>query len=940
MLTSKKVIHPIHRLTFLLAVAFGLSIILGTGWGADARAANAATGFKAGYIISDSVFNNKNTMNPGQIQTFMNAKVPSCQAGYTCLKDYRQNTQNRGAETGLCGTYTGGANQSSAQIIYDVAQVCGINPQVILVLLQKEQGLVTDDWPVAIQYQSATGYGCPDSTPGQCDSEYYGFFNQIYHAARQYKKYARDADQYSYRAGRNNTILYNPQTSCGSSTVFIQNQATAGLYNYTPYRPNQAALNAGYGSAPPCGAYGNRNFWLYFNDWFGSSIDQVTYVQQEGSSGQYLLYDGKKQALTYDGLLAWGIQRLPLIQMPASTLNQIPSTPNALTRFGTVEGTTSRVFSDTGNYYDLNSNTQNTWGNFKNITPSTISWKLIAFANHKGNLPFLTTIPGDTRIFAMEGGALKPIPNPTMLRVWAGKSTGIIPLSADYRAGLTINSTMTNNLVTNAGTTYYVDGATSFRVTAGLKSLLPSTTTFPISSGSLARYKFSGNLSHLIKSKTGTAIYAIDKNSLHKIQTFQQFNALRNSSALESKVSADALSLIPIGSTFKSAFLHEEATSNYFVANKTLSTLPARLVSEYPASLPMDVSPAFISVFPKNTTAVPQFVKSSSSAAVYFVNQGAKLPITRYDLLVLLGGANATRTIADIDINAIPTSSSKMSALVKTAAAATPSVIDKSGLYANAQANLLASWNIANAPVTVSQSTYDWLAASRPSKPLARHVQTPSGEFCFADKVRYCAEQHQMIFIWNLTDGVIRPSSELLSYTGLNRAGALGYFLTAPAGQPNAGTVFAVVDGNVRGVGSPDALANLGHTGKPFVKLQSATIDEIKLSNIHPYLLSSSGTTWVIDSGKKRKVASALSPNWVGSTQNPTAVSAAFLSFYPEISGVTKSVTSSSTGAIYGMDNGLKRGITTYDKYITQGWSVYTPISPVLLRLIPTGSNI
>jgi hypothetical protein len=33
----------------------------------------------------------------------------------------------------------------------------------------------------------------------------------------------------------------------------------------------QAAINAGYGSGDGCSAYGNRNFWLYYTDWFGST---------------------------------------------------------------------------------------------------------------------------------------------------------------------------------------------------------------------------------------------------------------------------------------------------------------------------------------------------------------------------------------------------------------------------------------------------------------------------------------------------------------------------------------------------------------------------------------------------------------------------------------------------------------------------------------------
>jgi hypothetical protein len=64
-------------------------------------------------------------------------------------------------------------------------------------------------------------------------------------------------------------IAYHPNAACGSSTVLIRNQATAGLYNYTPYQPNRAALDAGYGTGDACSAYGNRNFWLRFRDWFG-----------------------------------------------------------------------------------------------------------------------------------------------------------------------------------------------------------------------------------------------------------------------------------------------------------------------------------------------------------------------------------------------------------------------------------------------------------------------------------------------------------------------------------------------------------------------------------------------------------------------------------------------------------------------------------------------
>lgn len=239
---------------------------------------DAISGWNAGNIISDSVFTNKGTMGTGSIQAFLNSKVPHCDTWgeqtsefgggtrrqwaeargysppYTCLKDYSQN------------------GKSAAQIIYDAAQEFTINPQVLLVLLQKEQSLVTDTWPLSIQYRSATGYGCPDTAA--CDADYYGFTNQVRWAARMFRAILNDSPTWytPYELG-NNFIRYSPDASCGGSNVYIQNRATQALYNYTPYQPNQDALNAGWGTVH-CGAYGNRNFYLYFTTWFGSTKDQ------------------------------------------------------------------------------------------------------------------------------------------------------------------------------------------------------------------------------------------------------------------------------------------------------------------------------------------------------------------------------------------------------------------------------------------------------------------------------------------------------------------------------------------------------------------------------------------------------------------------------------------------------------------------------------------
>ncbi|UUT35758.1 SH3 domain-containing protein [Microbacterium elymi] len=223
-----------------------------------------------GYFISDAEFYRANSMTQAQIQTFLNSKA-SCASGATCLKNYRGDLTARKADS-YCKAVAAEKNATAARMIYRTANACGINPKVILVMLQKEQGLVTSSRPSDWNIEHAMGQSCPD-TPAGCSAAAAGFWNQVYLGARQMQIYTKYPASFGYRAKQYNTIKWAPSSSCGTSKVYIKNQATANLYNYTPYRPNIAALAAGYGTGDKCSTYGNRNFYNYYVSWFapGSS---------------------------------------------------------------------------------------------------------------------------------------------------------------------------------------------------------------------------------------------------------------------------------------------------------------------------------------------------------------------------------------------------------------------------------------------------------------------------------------------------------------------------------------------------------------------------------------------------------------------------------------------------------------------------------------------
>lgn len=223
-------------------------------------------GFTPGNLISDAEFFNADAMSEMQVRTFIQEWNRGCVSNddVPCLADYFAEVSARPA-TRYCPYPLPGGKLDAAGIIFQVSQACQVNPQVLLVTLQKEQGLITASGSKlnAERYQIAMGYGCPDGA--FCDKQFYGFENQIYGAAQQFQRYRLQPGLYAIKPGQNNVIYYHPNSECGADVVYVENQATAGLYNYTPYQPNEVTLN---GASGNCSTWGNLNFYGLYQAWF------------------------------------------------------------------------------------------------------------------------------------------------------------------------------------------------------------------------------------------------------------------------------------------------------------------------------------------------------------------------------------------------------------------------------------------------------------------------------------------------------------------------------------------------------------------------------------------------------------------------------------------------------------------------------------------------
>jgi len=205
--------------------------------------APSAKAYTNNNLIDDAVFDNTNTLDTAGIQNFLN-QFPN-----SCLKNYSAVYPN--------SYFSYGGAVSAATVIRRVADLWGINPQVILTKLEQEESLVRGnagcpEW----RYNSAMGMGCPDG--GACPAPgYEGFSKQVTKGAWQLK-WSKEAAVGNVNWQGNGDLTYGGKMTQGNrqrcntcQTVYydgyytmdgvlthMDNGATASLYTYTPHVPS------------------------------------------------------------------------------------------------------------------------------------------------------------------------------------------------------------------------------------------------------------------------------------------------------------------------------------------------------------------------------------------------------------------------------------------------------------------------------------------------------------------------------------------------------------------------------------------------------------------------------------------------------------------------------------------------------------------------------
>jgi hypothetical protein len=232
-------------------------IIAFIGVGAQLVQPHPAQAFSDELMMDDTVFDAVNSMNEAQIRDFINTS----HAG-SCLQTsgaiFPEPIDYFTYKDGLSGRPNNPVD--AARVIFLASQYSGINPQVVLATLQKEQTLITRtdclEHPSGIDSRNkAMGMGCPDSGPCPAPA-YAGFQQQVMKGAWQLA-FNRQRSVGNTTWGDNGGITYYGYMTKGTfkrcdtcasifydgyssplidgQSIFISNGPTASFYTYTPH---------------------------------------------------------------------------------------------------------------------------------------------------------------------------------------------------------------------------------------------------------------------------------------------------------------------------------------------------------------------------------------------------------------------------------------------------------------------------------------------------------------------------------------------------------------------------------------------------------------------------------------------------------------------------------------------------------------------------------
>lgn len=861
--------------------------------------------YQANNLIDDHIFLNSATMDTASIQSFLNGKGGG-------IRNFSEN------------------GKSAAQIIYEKAQAYGVNPQVILATLQKEQSLITDPDPDETQYRTAMGYGCPSS----CDPAYYGFTNQVDNGtwqlrfnlerARGNNSYwnpsfsyacANATDKYSTGLfpGRNVTF-YNPGGS--ARTFVIANAATAALYCYTPF----------VGPFSETGYSGSYNFVVSFEAWFGPTTGEgyVLAIADNGDPRQWVIQKGKRYWVPDPATKqAWGLPETPYT-MASSYLGSFPDGPN-LTRLMRPSDSLNLYFLVDGKKYKVPSTQMMDIWNLSLSSLIDVSAGLGALPTDAGDLTYVAQLSGNPAVYLIDSGLKRHIQDGNVLKAFAGDTPYVNVFTANndtYFSGLGSGGDVGSPKISDgSGNIYILDSGRKLILDSVMNQLYPGAAN----SVTPAIYNYFGTqqMTYLIRAWNSPDVYLIDQGTRHHIIDPDVLDAWQ-SATYPSQVTVTSMGLRDFMSGGADITDYYASNgSNKYLIDKWQRPIDPSLQSAFTTGRNVyAASSALIGVFPASSGPTG-LIRSSTSPAVYLLTNNGQLRwIMSPNRLALWAGSQTVTVLRPNNVSRYPFGGG-ISAFVTDGAG--NNYLIEGGAKHPIDNIAKTNWSLGS-PDSLDSGTVGRVSTG---STITNKLQGNGAYYLVHQGGGFVTVDRNIAGMWGIDDAPsLNPvlANEFLSIQTLTRIahsrsdsrifiedhGVLYRLYPNTAGNLNAQGPYTYVD--------PSAFTVYDWT---------ATVVKDEGSN-----------NYVIDGGSKRPLpAGVIRDQWTyGNQANVPAMSNGFLNTLPTGSQIERAIKGSGPN-IYAGENFTERWIQNPSTYASS-YAPYADVSNSLLDSMPDGTPI
>ncbi|HLB66713.1 MAG TPA: hypothetical protein VJJ78_03930 [Candidatus Saccharimonadales bacterium] len=921
----------------------------------------ALAAFTANNLIEDAIFDDYNSMSAEQIDAFLNARN-SCispSSGFSAPDPIGYSPS-----TG----FQYGGNVSAGTVIAHSSQAYGLNPQVIIVTLQKEQSLITSTSCSTNTISKAAGYGCPDGggsysysglnlytrggttytdVSGICvnTASKTGFTQQVIRATWLLKFsqerslgninwaviqgnwdnsddlaacYYGYMTQGTYKRCPNGTAdYYDGWVTIDGSATHMDSGATASLYRYTPHFP------------------GNQNFVSIFESWFGPTTGEsyvlATSYQNNGDPRQWVIYQSIRRLVPDVATkIAWGLDNVTLLQWTGTYLGSFPEASQPLTRLMRPSGTLDVYFVDSGKSYKVNGPAMLSAWNFNPASIINVSVYLGRVPANSGLLTYSVKSAADAiSIYLVDGGSKRRYSNTDILTAWEGEGPATTTISTAYFNAMGSGSDITGTKITAGSQEYQVVAGQKLSSSYGVALLYPGVAQ-TVSVATTNRLVTSAPVSQFIRSGDSATTYLVDNLKKHTISSPEVLRAWGvGVNPPVNIVTQGSLNLIPTDAATPLNTFEADVGGQLYLMDGRKISVPTILDSAYRTTGNIySPTSSLMSLLPAGETA-SDFIKGFNSSAIYLMDAQSLRNINSPADLTLWNNGKSITSVSDYALSQFSTGSSIGSFISD----GTTEYMIQSGTKHSVSAAVKSNWQLPSAATLNSATLSDSRFPSGTA--LSNSLQNSGKYFRIHEKVAFMTVDSNIAEVWGVKNSPTMDATLVSRYLTTDMMTRF-----AKSKLSNDGRQF-VVDNGVLYHLSPQHAENLG-----LLNTQS-------LMMVNPEAITPSITTWsgivvrdsankayVIDNGTKKWLPDGTIRNfWTNSDSISTSqMTNGFLNLLPTITNMERAIKGSGPN-IYAGENITKRWIQSWGTYQTS-YAPYASISDSLLNALPNGSSI